>query len=415
MTAVPATRSAMQPALGNASFAQVNVAASSGGAYDLSRIQDPILELVADTTMKQIHHGIYKVTAMLRDGKPLTFAFKTECRPASKWHGQQGWSEVGVYAFTQLYYGALKGVLATAPPARGVMVAIPKHLVDAVVHRDRCGSLTPDERSTLRTMFPKAAAGIDDRSRADSELMMYAGVALTWQARHDDNALPPPSSASWFRPSAAAELSDVDREKVSQMSDVSLMDYLLSNEDREEKNWFYDGAGRYVMMDNGWAFAGRGYKGSVCSEERALLTCPPIMRHWAGARCNNVVNCRFRVASFAQLNATLNSWTGKEVPQEGQSTRTAWVDTMVRDPLVALFLEAYGSQHKKEKALVFNNGLARYVHGCPTQQIGDDHSPLQKVLGWLALGLERRMIALQGHIHECVKAHGATYVFGASP
>lgn len=378
--------------------------------FELSRIQDPLLELVADADITQIHHGIYKVTASsLRDGNgALTFALKTECRPAQKWHGQQGWSEVAVYHFTQQFYGNVSERFATAPPARGVAVLITPHMLANVVHKDRCGVLDDKQIQRLASLRGHSVARTDEQWRlwlkAAKSRLVIVGVALTWQPRHDDNALPPKSFRARFLPppssSNDAILSAADREVVSQISDVSLMDYLLSNEDREEKNWFFDANHRYVMMDNGWAFAGRRYEGSICSDELPLLECPPLFRHLDSATCTSVVNCRFRRETIDRLRVFGAEWETREAPR--------WRRALLDDPLVALFVDTYGDTtvDKKGKRLQFNEGLARYTQGCPSKPSSGN------LVSLLEYGLKRRMAALKRHTESCVERYGERYVFG---
>jgi hypothetical protein len=372
--------------------------------YDLSRIVDPIDEIVvADARdLTQIHHGVYKTNARLRDGKKIQFALKTECRPAAKWHGQQGWSEIAVFYFTRLFYGAVDPVmdsqrlkrLATAAPARGVVVSVSEEVITSAIHRDRCGVMTEVELDALAR-----ARGLSGLKNPRKGYRYIIGVALTWQPRHHDDALPPLSYKAFFAVGSVldplagnAEL----REEVSQISDVMTMDYLLTNEDREEKNWFRDDTGRFVMMDNGWAFAGRSYKGSICGEERTLLSCPPLLRRLS-KKCNGIAHCRFRRETTERLRRVRADWN--------ETLGSLWVELLRRDTLIGYLLEAYGQATASRGPLQYNEGLARYIQGCPSTAAGH-------LLDHLKLGIGLRLERLAAHIAACDKSFGERYVYG---
>lgn len=189
-----------------------------------------------------------------------------------------------------------------------------------------------------------------------------------------------------------------------QVSDVTVLDYVVGNEDREEKNWFSvpDAAApvsgqRIVPMDNGWAFIGRGYRTSVCSTDDTNLLCPPLLRHLSGSsRCGaasslagpqtadamatgldehavrmqfssaKMHNCRFRRETIEAVRVAVGSASahavglhqtdddgpggahGRAVPAEaGQGTwnatvRAEWLRLLAGDPLIAWLTEQYG-------------------------------------------------------------------------
>ncbi len=421
-------------------------------SYDLQAITDPVLELDALDGMMQIHHGIYKVQAMLRNGGKLQFAFKTECRRASKWHGQQGWSEVAVYHFTRLFYEQRDTPqFATAPAARGVFVSISQAQLDTVVHRDRCGVVSDG----LLAHVPVSAKGMKQLKQrlsggavGGSKRYLLVGVALTWQPSHNDNALPGNDIRGYFSPppagGASPPLSKRVREIVSQISDVQAMDYLLINDDREEKNWFKDHSGRFVMMDNGWAFAGRGYEGSVCGVDAALLTCPPLFRHVMGGakKCatGTIVNCRFRAETVQTLFEAIGLADGIQsfgqfaqpsfkpalVAQAFASKALAdWQHAVLQDPLLQFLDAAYGPQEITNKHKPFSIALERFVQGCaamPGDLIGEASTVVAAAPGggsngslvrWMRYGLAVRMVALAEHVAACAASHGEAYVCGA--
>lgn len=421
-------------------------------SHDLQAITDPVLELDALDGMTQIHHGIYKIQAMLLNGGKLQFAFKTECRRASKWHGQQGWSEVAVYHFTRLFYEQRDTPqFATAPAARGVFVSISQAQLDTVVHRDHCGVVSeellahvPASAKARKRLQQRLSGGADGGPKR----YLLVGVALTWQPSHNDNALPGNDIHTYFSPPPAGgvgspSLSKRVREIVSQISDVQAMDYLLINDDREEKNWFKDHTGRFVMMDNGWAFAGRGYEGSICGVDAELLTCPPLFRHVMGGakKCaaGPIANCRYRAETVQTLFEAIGLADGIQsfgqfaqpsykpalVAQAFASKALAdWQHAVLQDPLLQFLDAAYGPQEITNKHKPFSVALERYVQGCaamPADLTGTASSTAVAAGGgsngslvrWMRYGLAVRMVALAGHVATCAAAHGEAYVFGA--
>jgi hypothetical protein len=419
--------------------------ARSDVSFDLAAIQDPVHELVALDGMVQIHHGIYKVQSKLMHGGTIQFAFKTECRRASKWHGQQGWSEVATYHLTRSFNEQRDTPqFATAPAARGVFVKISQEQLERVVHRDRCG-VVPDDFAQHIPSDRRAEIGANGGQKAH---ILLVGVALTWQPSHNDNALPGNAIVPLFS-ADGPPLSKRQREMVSQISDVQAMDYLLINDDREEKNWFKDESGRFVMMDNGWAFAGRGYEGSICGAELELVKCPPLFRHVTGnKRCGagtspkSILNCRFRPETAQSLFDIVGVLDGA-VPASSEfsqpsfkpslvvkafesRTLSDWQSAVVLDPLIQFLDRAYARQQVQQKHRPFSVALERYIHGCPpssmipaeSKRVVNSHladgGNSSMLLTWLRYGIAVRMAELTQHIAECCATHGEAYVFGAA-
>lgn len=391
----------------------------SDSSTDVTKIMqgEPIK---SDGSFKQLHHGIYRVVGATSGVK---FALKTECRPPAKWHGQQGWSEVAVYHFVSLLFAEYPE-MNTVPPARGVVVAVTQEQLRDVVHKDRCGVI--DGHSPIDGAHPPEGH------------VFLIGVALTWQASHDDAALPSRDIGTYFSKDAvSATLTSQQREYINQIADVQTLDYLLGNEDREDKNWFWDRPApaqhpggpsrRLIMMDNGWAFSGALYQESVCGDFNALLTCPPLMRHFTKhARCNGGrthENCRFRKETVDRIKLLRALWTNRKAGDE-YSKSESWRRAVAADPLIRWLLQNYnyntasGRSNAPHPEGRFSMALARFVHNCasltskrsPSEALVDHTHPL---LLALADGLAARMDNLLRHVEEsCVARRGEAYVFG---
>ena len=164
--------------------------------------------------MESLHHGVYKMS--LRGGG--RFVLKPECRPAAKWHGQQGWPETATYALSRALFGAR----STVPCARGATVALPERFKH-IVHKDGCGlDLAPP---------------LPDTSAEHT----LTGIALAFTA-HDETVMKKLARAETLQLFAPSKTRLVPKERrtfLADVSDVLLLDYLTLNPDREEKNWFY--------------------------------------------------------------------------------------------------------------------------------------------------------------------------------
>jgi hypothetical protein len=420
------------------------------------------------TDFYQIHHGIYRCVGAQSTVK---FALKTECRPAQKWHGQQGWPEVAVYHLSRLLFGDGRN---TVPAAMGMVVRL-NSAQKALVHRDGCGLDFGKRDGLLRD----AALKVLDTTK-EAPLI---GVALEWRPEHSDEALDRVIKKldleRWFRAGTLSrhEVPSAQRaesaELVMQVSDIMLFDYLAANEDREEKNWFIvaaPGSGvplaealakptehnvRFVSMDNGWAFIGREYKTSMCSVDRLNLQCPPLLRHLSGSghcaskkktldppvHAQSHHNCRFRRSTIDRLRGLMNNNDERvvvdsdaEVVPTWESVRAAWLETLARDPLVAWLLEQYAidvkAAHDGGSYSHFSVAFARYVQGCPLSEadaakyfhaggylMREEGDPAHRdraahaLLNWLADGVAARAQALLAHVDQCVDRFGDSTVF----
>ncbi|RNF24900.1 putative glycogenin glucosyltransferase [Trypanosoma conorhini] len=414
----------------------------------LDRVTDPVNELVA-ATLKQLHHGTYLVTSPLNDGsgEAVKFVFKAECRPASQWHGQQGWSEVAVHHFQRLFYGGDDVPYPRAELARGVVVAVTEAQLRRIVHADQCGVLNGNATTRVlenlvggKKLLRGAQRGVPGENPRATVLMI--GVALTWRDGYSDDSYPasalyaPYFTVPPYNPEVKRE--PVHRFALYEMSDVMVFDYLLLNADRAfNKNWFRDTATHLhsTLMDNGWAFAGERFGSSVCEVESGLLRCPSPLLTWsrgrrrlwrclprapakaaaesaapAEARRPGLLKwCRFRPETVRALKRTREQWITAQHAEESLSHR--WVETMRSDVLLAFLLEAYGSQTSRKG---FNQALSRYIRGCPSFSApvpteGDVTS--QKILHALKVGLQHRMDRLVAHVSACLQAHGDAYVY----
>ncbi|RNF06190.1 putative glycogenin glucosyltransferase [Trypanosoma rangeli] len=414
----------------------------------LDRVTDPVNELVA-ASLKQLHHGTYLVTSLLNDGsgEAIKFVFKTECRPASRWHGQQGWSEVAVHHFQRLFYGNDDVPYPRAELARGVVVAITERQLRRVVHKDQCGVLRDNTTTQVlenlmkgKKLLRGAQRGVVGSYPAATILMI--GVALTWREGYGDDNYPsselyaPYFTVPPYNPDIKQEF--VHRFVVYEMSDVMVFDYLLLNPDRAfNKNWFRDTATQLhsALLDNGWAFAGERFGSSVCEVESGLLRCPSPLLTWSSEtpsvwRCLSrdaakaaaedeappdtrqpglLKWCRFRPETFRALNRTRLQWRNGQ--NEKGSLSQQWVETIRSDILLAFLLEAYGLQTSIKG---FNQALSRYVRGCPSSSVhattGEDVASL-KILHALEVGLLHRMDRLAAHVSKCLQKHGEAYVY----
>ncbi|EAN94950.1 putative glycogenin glucosyltransferase [Trypanosoma cruzi] len=417
---------------------------------NLDRITDPVNELVAEETMTQLHHGTYRVVSLLKDGSgdAIQFVFKAECRPASRWHGQQGWTEVAVYHFQRLFYEGDEWAYPKAELARGVVIAITEEQLLRVVHRDRCGVLTEKDMVHLsgnithgKKFQRKDHIVVTGKSKKATALMI--GVALTWRDGFDDNTYP---SASVYAPYFLVPpfYNPIKREPIHrfvlyEMSDVMVFDYLLLNPDRAfGKNWFRDKATHLhsALIDNGWAFAGQKFGSSVCEVESGLLHCPSPLRTWSNQRRSQwrctprdhaktdfeaemvmkarrpglLKWCRFRPETRHALNRTRMQWHNENHASTSLSQR--WIEKMKSDTLVAFLLGAYGEETSKKR---FNLALARYVHECPSHPVAKEATGYKtsslNLLHALEVGLLARMDRLAAHLEECLQECGETYVY----
>eukprot|EP00759_Apiculatamorpha_spiralis_P055269 PhF_6_TR7352/c0_g1_i1/m.11051 len=307
-------------------------------------------------SIKQIHHGIYK-TVFEND---FIVAFKTECRPASKWHGQQGWSEVGVYAMARLMFPETK---YDVPCAQGMRLTFTPEQINEM-HKDRCGVVKP----------------------GSSEVV---GVALEWIPRHDDGGLPAKTFAKGF--SGDIPFITQHKETLSQISDILVFDYIDGNTDREDKNWFFSKDHKYIPMDNGWAFSGGNiFEESVCEIHSETLRCPPLFKYLTGStRCDGVQNCVFRKQTIEAFQNISTRWESELSP--------TWEKAMEDDILVKYLIDNFDSDRPLRKKRQYSTALARFINSC---------EPTQNLITMVSQGIAARLKALQKHVAQCIKKKG---------
>ena len=318
----------------------------------------------------QLHHGTYRVDDIATG---VRFAYKTECRPAQKWHGQQGWGEVAAYQFAQLFFEEK----STVPVARGIEVTV-ELSQRANLHRDGCGIIKSDTVLTL------------------------IGAALEWQpALHERT--PPKSLLRHFGAvsmhSGTPRLAPRDSQKIAEISDILVLDYILENEDREDKNWFLIN-GTYRAIDNGWAFSGRNYAEPICSNYSSFLRCPHLLRFLTGnSNCRAKEDrqqyyfCRFRNDTVGRLRRFRKAWES--------SLGAVWKQQLAADPLFQWLVTAFASSTSApSKKRVSAVALARDITGCPPLSLED----------LLVDGISLRLASLERHIEQCEKKFGAASV-----
>ena len=164
--------------------------------------------------VKSLHHGVYLIV-LEHGGK---YVIKPECRPAAKWHGQQGWPEAATYSLSTTLFGEN----STAPCARGVAIYLPDRFV-SVIHSDGCGL---------------DVKGVHADGPPSSHTL--TGIALSFTPHDEtvlDKALTKPAVYNLFAPKAT--IPEGKKLFLGDVSDILMMDYITMNADREDKNWFY--------------------------------------------------------------------------------------------------------------------------------------------------------------------------------
>jgi hypothetical protein len=522
------------------------------------------------TEMKALHRGVYKCVATLPSfggddaskqtaERTITFVLKTECRPPSKWHGQQSYTEVATNALVEIIFGpdGAYGPYARVNGARGVVVEISSAHLATVIHKDRCGVLAgPADLEaaelTTPTTTPSGGAAGDKSAIGESSAPIYViGAALQWNPAHRDDALPNTAVLEYFQfqpaasegrakvleadaqrtqdgtiaralPRHPALVGDIaELETLRQMADVLTVDYLVSSIDRTDRNWFrVSGAvpisvslevtahgpaaggaaahatagaveksfgisyafpspaerqrasasvrgaqrrsvqnekdsrstlksdlttrnSRFFQMDNGWAFSGRDYGGSICDVEPDALRCPPILQYLSRSRqckyssanslggtssaavADSVTSCRMRRTTAAAITHLKASWNGGvnaatatsalAAPNNRNSSLGAeWGRRVRADPLMRFLLrrfggapDTYGGQpdNRGGAQSSFNVALARFTTGCPSVAAGGGDA-----IDLLVAGIGRRLVALDQHMRECVDHFGVAEV-----
>lgn len=445
------------------------------------------------TYVRQLHHGIYECRGRIPSSSPssvpvaeaggaaaaldpaeqeLVFAFKTECRPESKWHGQQGYPEILTNWAVETMFGA-QFIGSFTPGAVGGLIRIASSLVDKI-HRDGCGFLSEEQISAL---YDRQRSDNGNSKRSGDKTTLHpplesgervlVGAVLQWMPRHSDDAIPGGSVLEPFRArrtdlrqpnspialphlplsaSTSARRTPLSLASVLQISDIFSLDYVLGNEDRLDKNWFKDAQQRFIAMDNGWALAGFNYDGSACDLDEGNLRCPPLFRKLVAGKqlCGGkavggaaaavtdeeVYNCRFRrstVQSVRRLIQVLEAGAAAsdDGRLRGKDDSRSLVGLFRRDPLLAFLATFYNTVEMRntvknnkgnKKKRPWSNALARYVVGCPHQDSSAASASAAKSLSVPALaamvnaGLLMRAKRLVMHVDNCVVQFGDTTV-----
>jgi hypothetical protein len=405
--------------------------------------------------VRQIHHGIYEVRGYIYsagsgrngDGRvEVNFAFKTECRPESKWHGQQGYPEILTNWAVETMFGA-DFIGSFTPGAVGGLVRVTKGELADKIHKDGCGFLTDQQVSALYKTQKSSA--LLSPPLADGERILI-GAVLQWKASHNDDAIPGSVILRPFRqllergskrlqlpklplPSLSGK-SGVTIADMLQISDIFVLDYVLGNEDRLDKNWFKDEHRRFIAMDNGWALAGFNYDGSVCDVDDENLKCPPLFRKFSGKGCRGriggqhaeVVNCRFRKSTLdgvRRLIAVLESGISRSQQHDEQQNPNSLESLFRRDPLLSFLARFYGkielrNTRKNDKGnktkRPWSDALARYVAGCPkaTAELAAAEKELSvsDLAAMVSAGLLARARQLLLHAGSCAERYGEAAV-----
>jgi hypothetical protein len=445
------------------------------------------------TYVRQLHHGIYECRGRIPSSSPssapvaeaggaaaaldpaeqeLVFAFKTECRPESKWHGQQGYPEILTNWVVETMFGA-QFIGSFTPGAVGGLIRIASSLVDKI-HRDGCGFLSEGQ---IAALYDHRQGADNDRMKRsgdkttlhpplESGERVLVGAVLQWMPRHSDDAIPGVSVLVPFRAartdlrqpnspialphlplsaSTSGRRTPLSLASVLQISDIFSLDYVLGNEDRLDKNWFKDAQQRFIAMDNGWALAGFNYDGSACDLDESNLRCPPLFRKLVAGKqlCGGkavvgaaaavtdeeVYNCRFRRSTVQSVRRLIQVLEAAAAADDGRVREKDDLRSLVglfrRDTLLAFLATFYNTVEMRntvknnkgnKKKRPWSNALARYVVGCPHQDSGVAAATAAKSLSVPELaamvnaGLLMRAKRLVTHVDSCVVQFGDTTV-----
>eukprot|EP01060_Flectonema_neradi_P035464 TRINITY_DN6534_c0_g1_i1.p1 TRINITY_DN6534_c0_g1~~TRINITY_DN6534_c0_g1_i1.p1 ORF type:complete len:439 (+),score=51.14 TRINITY_DN6534_c0_g1_i1:141-1457(+) len=327
--------------------------------------------------MESLHHGIYKVE--MESGEK--FAIKPECRPAAKWHGQQGWTEIALTHLSR----SLLGKQSTVPCSKGMLLELTENF-QSVIHKDQCGFV----------------------SNTPSNPKKFLGVALEWTP-HKEEALQLIKKHHKSLFGKPADIPSDKRNYLKDISDVLVLDYITLNPDRKDKNWFYNSdKSRIISMDNGWGYAGDGYQESLCSHKMGnYLECPPVLQQVAkDCKKNNLQFCVFRRETVTRLRAFATIWSS------GMSD--FWTELLLSDPQLSHLLNTFNTwdmrapAHPKLGNRLYSTALGRFVHSCPDAP--DSHNgPIaepKKLLSWLCYGIGKRIDILLNHVDRCIDKNG---------
>jgi hypothetical protein len=182
---------------------------------------------------------------------------------------------------------------------------------------------------------------------------------------------------------------------------------------------------RMLYMDNGWAFAGRAFVYSVCDAETDDLRVPRLLRLYNGTHhCNTDALdlstcpppklerppwplCRFRRVTVDAVKSLGARWSGAQ-GRTGAGAR--WAGILREDPLVQYLIRRFrdeadvigGQPFRRGGMQPLNVVLSRFTNGCP--RIGS--VGITDAIDLLALGVGRRLQALERHVSWCVETYG---------
>jgi hypothetical protein len=206
---------------------------------------------------------------------------------------------------------------------------------------------------------------------------------------------------------------------------------------------------RMLYMDNGWAFAGLAFVHSVCDADGGDLRVPRTLRFFNGTRACNTYStdlstcpppkldrppwplCRFRRSTVDSLKSLAARWgvapadaatqpadsnlTGIPVPDTPVGNEgVRWAEVLREDPLMRLLIRRFhrepdvigGQPFRRGGMQPLNVVLSRFTQDCPA--IGSDG--VADAADLLALGIGRRLRALNRHVSWCVGTYGVDEV-----
>eukprot|EP01062_Namystynia_karyoxenos_P070235 TRINITY_DN65620_c0_g1_i1.p1 TRINITY_DN65620_c0_g1~~TRINITY_DN65620_c0_g1_i1.p1 ORF type:complete len:462 (+),score=64.85 TRINITY_DN65620_c0_g1_i1:114-1499(+) len=340
-----------------------------------------------------------------QDGRK--YAFKFECRPPEGTTGFQGWAEIAVSLLAQI----LHGEESVVPCAAGTVVPL----------------LLPGQKPPRRMWQPNFAC--------PGSGGLHIGALLPWM-EWDHRVFPPELESAWklYRPGVRPTLNASERGLVRQLTQLFALDYLTLNADRIKSNCLIVN-GTLIGVDFGAAFGGMYWRwlqwdGAVCDADFGyFLSCPIMLGHWrdpqTSEHCRKRNSCslskHYRTSckkggiewclwsrSFVnRLRGLLAAWDA--------GMADAWQRALQMDPVFRYLFTAHNSwsQSPRREDVIRHTALWRSTAGCPgAPDSAKAPSPSPPVvLGWLALGIRRRLETLLAHVGECVEKHGEEYVY----
>jgi hypothetical protein len=177
---------------------------------------------------------------------------------------------------------------------------------------------------------------------------------------------------------------------------------------------------RMLYMDNGWAFAGTNFDRSVCDAHPGEMKGPMVLRYFTGTvQCPaptcpfNLARppwplCRFRRSTVDAVKSLGARWGG------GAGAGARWASVLREDPLVWFLIRRFqqssdvigGQPFRRGGMQPLNLALSRFTNDCPA--IGS--AGVTDAVDLLAVGVGRRLQALDRHVSWCVDTYGAAEV-----